>query len=64
MVEQFMRFLHSQEREYPSDEPKQPGFHYPTVTVPASSLDVWMNLLAEGYDGNALADTEALYDEV
>ena len=36
---------------------------YPTIAVPPSTLDGWMNLLSEGYDGDALADTEALYDE-
>ena len=37
---------------------------YPTVAKPISSLDAWVDLLPEGYDGDALADTEALYDEV
>jgi len=39
-------------------------YRYPTVPMPVSSLDVWMNLLPEGYEGDALADTEALYEEV
>ena len=39
-------------------------YHYPTVSLPASSLDDWLNLPAAGYAGDALADTEALYDEV
>jgi hypothetical protein len=37
---------------------------YPTVPVPAASPDGWLDLVPEGYEGNALADTEALYDEV
>lgn len=41
-----------------------PTHRYPTVENPASSLSDWLNLLPEGYDGDALADTEALYDEV
>ena len=41
-----------------------PCFRYPTVPVPACSLDKWMDLVPQGYKGDALADTEALYDEV
>ena len=37
---------------------------YPTVPVPASSLGKWLTLLDRGYEGDALADTEALYDDV
>jgi prevent-host-death family protein len=37
---------------------------YPTVANPVSSLDAWVDLLPEGYDGDALADTEELYDKV
>ena len=37
---------------------------YPTVANPISSLDAWVDLLPEGYDGDAVADTEALYDDV
>jgi len=37
---------------------------YPTVATPASSLNVWTDLLPNGCGGDALADTEALYDEV
>lgn len=57
VVEQFVRFLH-QERAFTS-EPR-----YPTVENPASSLNAWLALLPEGPGGDALADTEALYDEV
>jgi hypothetical protein len=39
-------------------------YRYPTVLMPASSLDVWLNLVPEGYEGDALTDTETLYDEV
>jgi hypothetical protein len=41
-----------------------PPYHYPTISLPASSLDAWLNLTETGYPGDALADTEALYDEV
>jgi hypothetical protein len=37
---------------------------YPTVENPASSLNAWLDLLPEACGGDALADTEALYDEV
>ncbi len=43
---------------------KAPLYLYPTVALPASSLEAWTKLLDEGYGGDALADTEALYDEV
>ena len=37
---------------------------YPTVAPPASSLSAWKDLMPGGCGGDALADTEALYDEV
>jgi len=36
----------------------------PTVTLPASALNDFFQLLPEGYEGNALGDSEALYDDV
>ena len=47
-------------------EPPRPSSvqRYPTVTPPASSLTAWKDLMPEGCGGDALADTEALYDEV
>jgi prevent-host-death family protein len=41
-----------------------PTQRYPTVAAPASSLNAWMDLIPDGCGGDALADTEALYDEV
>ena len=38
------------------------GPRYPTVEDQASSLSAWLDLIPKGYDGDALADTEALYD--
>ncbi len=35
----------------------------PTVTMPAAKLDIFFQLLTEGYDGDALADSEDLYDD-
>jgi len=69
VVEQFIRFLREQARQGRSvaaisAEEEHLPYAYPTVTVSPSSLDRWLNLVAEGYEGDALADTEALYDEV
>ena len=41
-----------------------PPYLYPTVALPASSLEAWLNAIPDGCGGDALADTEALYDEV
>jgi hypothetical protein len=56
-VEDFVRLLR-QEGQSGS------GPRYPTVENPASSLHAWLDLAPDGYDGDALTDTEALYDEV
>ena len=47
-------------------EPSHPSSaqRHPTVAPPASSLNAWKDLMPEGCGGDALADTEALYDEV
>lgn len=57
LVEQFVRLLNAR-KVYRED------CQYPTVSTPASSLNAWSNLLRDGCGGDALADTEALYDEV
>jgi len=64
MVEQFVRFLHNRKPGRPATTLEQPHFRYPTVPLPASSLDAWVNLLPKGYEGDALADTEALFEAV
>jgi hypothetical protein len=69
LVERFVQFLREQARRGQpvvavSDQEERPPYRYPTVAVPPSSLDGWLNLVPEGYEGDALADTEALYDEV
>ena len=43
---------------------EKPPYLYPTVENPASSLSAWRDLIPGGCGGDALADTEALYDEV
>ena len=55
-VEAFVRFLRQGGQSIP-------GPRYPTVENPASSLHAWLDLVPDGYDGDALTDTEALYDE-
>ncbi|HUX77525.1 MAG TPA: hypothetical protein VMY40_12915 [Anaerolineae bacterium] len=69
LVERFVQFLRDQARRGQpvgsvSVGEERPSYVYPTVPVPPSSLDGWLDLVPEGYEGDALADTEALYDEV
>lgn len=70
VVEQFVKFLRDQVRRgrvvvtSPEKKEESPPYRYPTVAAPPSTLDAWVNLVPEGYEGDALADTEALYDEV
>jgi hypothetical protein len=67
VLEEFARFLHEQARQgrviQPVQEEKTVPYLYPTVGMPASTLDDWLNLVPEGYEGDALMDTEALYEE-
>jgi hypothetical protein len=76
LIEQFARFLYEQFQQksyFGWDEidstksdvtPTTTNMTYPLITVPADSLGVWINLSPKGYEGNALDDTEALYNEV
>jgi hypothetical protein len=69
LVERFVQFLRDQARRgqpvvSASVREGRPPYIYPTVPVPPSSLDAWLDLLPEGYEGDALEDTEALYNEV
>jgi hypothetical protein len=68
VVEQFARFLQEQSQQgrpvaMISEQKRQFSYRYPTIALAPSSLDRWLNLVPEGYEGDALADTEALYDE-
>ncbi|HHH42405.1 MAG TPA: hypothetical protein ENK56_10440 [Chloroflexi bacterium] len=71
VVERFVEFLHEQARRgqpvvtAPEQEQQEekPPYLYPTVPVPASSLDGLVGIMPP-VGGDALADTEALYDEV
>jgi hypothetical protein len=68
VLKQFVQFLREQaQRGQPvvvASGAEGHPYRYPTVAAPASSLEGWTNILKEGYDGDALADSEALYDEV
>ncbi len=46
-----------------ASETKGQVYCYPTVSIPPSSLDGLIAIIP-GIEGDALADTEALYDEV
>lgn len=67
VVEQFVEFIHDQARQgqpvvIAADREPAP-YRYPTVTVPPAVLDRLVGLLPP-VGGDALADTEALYDGV
>ena len=64
LVEQFVQSLRDQAQHGQALKviAERPAYLYPTVTLPAASLDHWLNLSPTGYDGDALADSEALYD--
>ncbi len=65
LVERFVQFLREQARRGQPvvvREERVP-YIYPNVPVPASSLDGLVGIMSS-VDGDALADTEALYDEV
>ena len=66
LVERFVEFLHEHaQRGQPvvmlSEQEEKPPYLYPTVTVP--TLDGLIGIMPP-VGGDALADTEALYDEV
>lgn len=64
--EYYERLKELSERAEAAEEQKhpRPGAQYPTVANPPSSLKGWLDLIPDGCGGDALADTEALYDEV
>jgi hypothetical protein len=67
VAERFVEFLYEQaQRERPvvtASGEHAPPYLYPTVAAPPSSLTAWLDLIPGGCGGDALADTEALYDE-
>lgn len=76
VVERFVQFMRQQtyrgqtitttsnSKEGGTGRLAQSVYLYPTKSVPASTLSNWLGLLDTGYEADALADTEALYDEV
>jgi hypothetical protein len=64
-VEQLLLLVRRQNFSLEPTVPKEEmKFRYPIVFLPATSLQKWSQLLDEGYEGDALADTESLYDDV
>lgn len=68
VAERFLQFLREQaQRGQPivtaPMEAERPPYRYPTVPVPASSLEGLTDVMPP-VGGDALVDTEALYDEV
>jgi len=68
VVEQFVRFLRQQAQRRQlvvttSAEEERLPYAYPTIPLPASVLDGLIGIMPPA-GGDALADTEALYDEV
>lgn len=70
LVERFVQFLREQARRgepvviaSTSVREERPPYVYPTVPLPASALDGLIGIMPP-VGGDALADTEALYDEV
>jgi hypothetical protein len=68
VVEQFVRFLREQARQGQpvvviSEQEEHHPYHYPTVPLPPATLDGLVGIMPP-VGGDALADTEALYDEV
>ena len=55
-----VRTSRSDGRHWPADQPSKPPLVYPTRLVPAAQLDNLTGLVPVG--GDALADSEALYD--
>jgi hypothetical protein len=68
VVEQFVQFLHAQAQQGQpiasvADHEAHVSFCYPTIPVPAAVLDGLIGMVPP-VGGDALADTEALYDVV
>jgi hypothetical protein len=68
VVEQFVQFLHAQAQQgqpiaIVADHETPVSCRYPTISVPAAVLDGLIGLVPP-VGGDALADTEALYDAV
>ena len=65
VVRQFAEFLRRQAQQgQPVVTVAEAGapYLYPNVATPVAIMQALSGVLAEGYDGDAVADTEALYD--
>lgn len=64
-LEQFLQLINHYNPSLtpPSEQKQETPYRYPTVAMPASSLRGWSQILEEGYEGDALADSEAIYDD-
>jgi hypothetical protein len=63
LVETFIRFMQTQQPDKTSEKSKQTPWLYPTVPVAPESLDRLIGIMSD-VEGDALLDTEAIYDEV
>jgi hypothetical protein len=63
MVETFIRFMQTQQPAKTPEKSEGTPWLYPTVPVPPESLDRLIGIMP-GVGGDALVDTESLYDEV
>jgi hypothetical protein len=64
LVEQFTRFLHEQARHgEPVGVRSDMPYLYPTVPLPPATLDALIGIMPP-INGDALADSEALYEEI
>jgi hypothetical protein len=66
VLEEFARFLHEQARlgqriEVAQGKDQQQPYLYPTVSLPASSLDELIGIMPPA-GGDALEDSESLYN--
>jgi hypothetical protein len=65
VVRQFAEFLRRQAQQgQPVVTVAETGapYLYPSVATPAAVMQALSGVLVDGYDGDAVADTEALYD--
>ena len=58
---EFLRHRADQGQPAVAAEPGVP-YLYPSVGTPISNMQALARLLTEGYDGDSVLDTEALYD--
>ncbi len=67
VVRQFVEFLRQKAQQgqpvtSAAVKESHPPYLYPTVSTPIANMQALVGVLEKGYEGDALADTEALYD--